>query len=156
MGLVGAFDHPAFFAEETIARPRAQQFLKQRLLGLEIGGRHVVGGALAGDLELGDLAEVPRQRPAGLAAASIITRTSALGVVTEPLVGPGAGIHPFRSRPGSVRPPPCREGFMILMPLEALAGLYDEEAVWPFTVGSVSTTSRTTFSGSSIPIGRSS
>ncbi len=67
VGLVGALDHAALFAEEAVAGPRLQQFLEQRLFGLEVGGADIVGRALLGHLQFGHLAEVARQGAAGLA-----------------------------------------------------------------------------------------
>jgi hypothetical protein len=46
-------------------------------------------------------------------------------------------------------------GTMVRTPLLRMAGLYDDEAVWPFTDGSVSTISSTTVRGSSRAIGTS-
>ena len=42
---------------------------------------------------------------------------------------------------------------MTRAPLESLAGLYDEDAVWPFIAGSVSTISSVTRGGNWMPTG---
>lgn len=65
--LVGALDQAALLTEEAIARARLGQQFEQGLLGLDVGSGDEVGGALAGHLQLGDLAEVAQHRTGGLA-----------------------------------------------------------------------------------------
>ncbi len=48
---------------------------------------------------------------------------------------------------------PMWGGTMVLTPLFSVAGLNEDEAVWPFTTGSVSTISRVTRCGSSMDEG---
>ncbi len=67
VGLVGALDQAPLLGQEAVARPRLAQHLVERLLGLEVGGGDVIGRALLGDLQLGDLAEIARQPARGLA-----------------------------------------------------------------------------------------
>ena len=47
-------------------------------------------------------------------------------------------------------PAPMNGGTLVRTPFDSVAGLYDEDAVWPLVTGSVSVTSRTTFWGSTI------
>jgi len=58
MGLVRALDQAAFLAEEAVAGPRLGQGLEEGLLGLVVGGRDIVCGTLAGDLEFVEFTEV--------------------------------------------------------------------------------------------------
>ena len=57
----------AFFQLEAPAGPRRAQFVPQRALGRLIGLRDEIGGPLAADLEMLDLAEIAAQALAGLA-----------------------------------------------------------------------------------------
>jgi len=65
--LVGALDHAALFAQEAVAGAGLQQQFEQGLFRLDVGGGDEVAGALAGHLQLGHLAEIPKHRAGGLA-----------------------------------------------------------------------------------------
>ena len=72
--------------------------------------------------------------------------------------GPLAAVSPWRARRSCASsvitttrvPTPMWGGTMVLTPLLRIAVLNEDEAVWPFTTGSVSVISRVTRAGSSI------
>ena len=66
MGLVGPLRPPALLHQEAIAGTGLRQLPVQGLLGTVVGAGGEVGGALDGNLQLLDLAEVARQAAAGL------------------------------------------------------------------------------------------
>jgi len=63
---VGADDLLTLLAEEAVGRTRLQKLFLDDLLRAEIGLRDEVAGSLDGDLQVLDLAEIARQRLAGL------------------------------------------------------------------------------------------
>ena len=66
MLVVVALDRAALFHQEAVAGARLRQFGEDDVLGLAVGLADIVAGALQRDLQILHLAEVARQRPAGL------------------------------------------------------------------------------------------
>ena len=66
MGASRAVGGAGFLGQEAIARPRLGEFLDQRLLGLPVGGGDEIARPLDRHLKVLDLAEIARQRTAGL------------------------------------------------------------------------------------------
>jgi len=64
--VVLARHHAALLHQEGVAGPRARQLGMDDFLGLAVGLADIVAGALQGNLQVLDLAEVARQRAPGL------------------------------------------------------------------------------------------
>ena len=67
VGLVGAFDQTALFAEEAVTRTGLHQQFEEGILSLDVGCGNKIGRALARNLKLRNLAEVTEHRAGGLA-----------------------------------------------------------------------------------------
>src|SRR5690606_13099326 len=61
---------PALLEQQAVARAGAPQFVRDRGLGLAVGGRDEIGRSLHRDLEVLDFAEVARENPSRLAGGT--------------------------------------------------------------------------------------